>query len=105
MMGVTLAALTGLLLLSGTTWAADKVTLTGQVTVTEDDDFNVTDVTLKGTDGKTYSVTLDEKGKKLGIEMDGAKVQVVGTVAEKGGKMWLTVMSYKEIIENDGDFE
>ncbi len=75
-----------------------KVTLVGEVSVTRDDDDNITEATL--TVGETdYNITLDAKGKKLAAEMDGKKVEVTGTVTEKDDEKWLTVESYKEVVE------
>ena len=80
------------------TAAPEKVTLTGEVNVTRDDDDNIVAATL--TVGETdYKITLDEKGKKLAGEMDGKKVEVTGTVTEKDDEKCLTVESYKEVPE------
>ena len=82
--------------------AADKLTtLTGTVSVSEDDDWNITAVKIT-VDAKTvYQVVLDEKGKKLGNEMDGTKAEVTGVVTLKDGVKWIAVKTYKEIEEVD----
>ena len=76
------------------------VTVTGVVNITEDDDGNVTSVTLRAGDG-VYSIVLDEKGMKLGVEMSGEKVEVTGTLSVQGGKKTLKVKSFKAVVEDE----
>jgi len=76
------------------------VTVKGMVNVTEDDDGNITGVLLKG-DFEAYTIVLDEKGLRLGGEMDGEQVEVTGVIAEQGGKKFLTVKSFKAVVEEE----
>jgi hypothetical protein len=80
--------------------AEGQVTVVGTVSITEDDDWNITAVKLTEEGGTVYNITLDAKGKALGTEMDGNKVSVTGTLAEKDGAKWLTVTSYKAVDED-----
>jgi len=81
--------------------AAEKlVTVVGTVSITEDDDWNITAVKLTEEGGTVYNITLDAKGKKLGNDMDKNKASVTGTLAEKDGAKWLTVTSYKAVDED-----
>ena len=81
--------------------AAEKpVTKVGIVSITEDDDWNITAVRLTEEGGTVYNITVDAKGKALGTDMDGNKVSVMGTLAEKDGAKWLTVTSYKAVEED-----
>jgi len=73
-----------------------KGLIAGTVSATEDDDGNITAVTLTTGDGAVYRVALDAKGSKLGEEMDGQKVEVRGTVTEKGSERWLTVAAFEK---------
>jgi len=77
-----------------------RVTVTGTVSVAEDEDENITAVSIAAGD-TTYSVTLDAVGKKLGGEMSGKKVEATGTVIEKDGTKWLTVQTYKEVKQEE----
>ena len=79
--------------------SADPVKLTGTVSITEDDDWNITAVKLTADDGTVYQIVLDENGKKLGNEDNGLKVQPTGTVAVKDDVRWLTVSDFKELTE------
>ncbi len=80
----------------------EDVTLTGVISVVTDDDDNVTAVKLTvGTEKEkmvVYNITLDAKGKELGA-MDEVKVEVVGVPSEKDGAKWITVKSFKKIVE------
>ena len=98
---------TGILCLiaTGALGVDEKVTVVGKVTVTEDDDWNITAVKITTEDAKVYNVTLDAKGRALGGDMNGAKVQATGTLAEKNGQKWLTVLEYKEIEEEKREIE
>ena len=78
----------------------EKVTVTGTVRVVEDDDGDITAVSIAA-GNTTYSVTLDEVGKKLGGEMAGKKVEATGTATEKDDTKWLTVQTYKELKEEE----
>ncbi len=77
---------------------------TGEVHVTKDDAGKVTAITFLVSDMETeteYMVTLDDEGMKL-ADHDNDLITVSGTVKEKMGKKWLTVI---EIEENDGSEE
>jgi hypothetical protein len=78
---------------------AKKVTLTGVVSVSRDDDEKVTSISLFV--GETqYSVTLDKKGLEL-ADLDGKKVEATGTLVEKDKVKTLTVQTFKEIEEEE----
>ena len=79
--------------------AADPVKLVGTVSITEDEDWNITAVTLTTPDNTAYKVVLDENGKKLGSEAEGDKVELTATVADKDGLKWITVSDFKVIPE------
>jgi hypothetical protein len=97
--GVALA--TGLFVGAQASLAAGKpITVTGTVTITEDDDWNITAVMLTEDSGAIYHITMDAKGKALGSDMDGNKVSVTGMLAEKDGAKWLTVANYKAVEED-----
>ena len=75
--------------------AAEKVTVTGTVAVSKDDAGAVTAVKVTSGD-VTYSVTLDENGKKL-ADLAGKKVEVTGTVEVKDEVKWITVENSKAV--------
>jgi hypothetical protein len=75
---------------------ADVVKLQGVVSVSRDANDVITSVQLTAGDVK-YEVVLDAKGKELGEQMDGEKVEAEGTVAEKDGQKMLTVSAFKRI--------
>ena len=51
-------------------------------------------------DGEMFNIVLDENGKKLGIEMDGKWVEVIGEVYDRDGEKWMEVKSYKKHEKN-----
>jgi hypothetical protein len=75
---------------------AEAVKLTGTISVTKDDDGKVTGAKLTVGEDAVYNVTMDEVGKKV-AEMDGAKVEVTGTVAAKEEAKWVTVKTVKKV--------
>jgi hypothetical protein len=77
----------------------DAVKVTGTISVSEDDDGNVTGVKLTVDEDTVYNIVLNEAGKKLAADMDGEKVEIVGSVAEKHEAKWITVKSFKKIEE------
>ena len=82
--------------LCGLGTAADAAKLVGTVSVSTDDDDNITVVRL--TVGETvYNVTLDANGKKLGAEMANKKVEVMAIAREQDDEKWITVQTFKEI--------
>ena len=50
--------------------------------------------------GVVFNIFLDETGNKLGVEMDGEWVEVIGDVYDQGGVMWIEVKGYKKYKEN-----
>ncbi len=80
---------------------AEKQTVTGTVSVVQDDDGKPTDVKLKSNEGNTYAIKLDENGKKIGKEMNGKKIQAIGNVTDEDGKKVMVVESYKETEGGD----
>lgn len=75
---------------------ADVVKLQGVVSVSRDANDVITSVQLTAED-VNYEVVLDAKGKELGEQMDGEKVEVEGTVSEQDGKKMLTVTAFTRI--------
>ena len=79
-------------------------TLIGTVSVSDDDDGNITAVKL--TVGETaYNVTLDANGRKLGAEMAGKKAEVTAIVREQDDEKWLVVKSFKEVKKEEAPEE
>jgi hypothetical protein len=78
---------------------AKKVTLTGVVSVSRDDDEKVTSISLFVGEVE-YRVTLDKKGLEL-ADLDGKKVEATGTLVEKDKVKTLTVLTFKEIEEEE----
>ena len=76
--------------------AEGKVTVTGTVAATQDDDGNVTGVTITTDGDETYNVTLDAQGKAL-AKLDGKKVEATGAVKERDDEKWLTVAKFAEV--------
>ncbi|HUT23468.1 MAG TPA: hypothetical protein VM492_03905 [Sumerlaeia bacterium] len=97
---VTLMALCLVMALAGIVVAqveapkAKTETHTGTVEVKKDAEGNVTEVSLKVSDTKTYGITLDAKGKEMATLSD-KKVEVKGTVKNST----ITVESYKEVVK------
>ena len=50
--------------------------------------------------GVVFNIFLDETGNKLGVEMDGEWVEVIGDVYDQGGVMSIEVKGYKKYKEN-----
>jgi len=94
---VALVAMLSLLFVfSGVAIAADAVKVTGTVSVTKDDDGNITAVKI--TAGETaIKVALDENGKKLGAALAGKKAEVTGTYEGEGDAKVLKVEAFKEV--------
>ena len=82
----------------------EQQTLIGTVSVSTDDDGNITAVKL--TVGETvYNVTLNATGRKLGADMEGKKVEVTAIVREQEDEKWLLVKSFKEVKEEEAPEE
>jgi hypothetical protein len=98
--GIAFLAMLITALLASTCFAAEgeTVKLQGVVNVTRDANDVITAVQLAA-DAGTYNVELDEKGKELGENMEGEKVEVEGLVSEKDGQKWLTVSMFSTIEE------
>lgn len=77
---------------------AEKVTVVGTVSVTEDGDWNITSAKVTTKAGVVYHITLDVNGKALANKMEMEEVEVTGTVREKNETKWLTVISYKKVV-------
>jgi hypothetical protein len=75
----------------------EKVTVTGTVAVSKDDDGNITAVSVKKEDTVT-KIVLDENGKKL-AKLAGKKAEVKGTWAGEGDAKMLKVESFKAVEE------
>ena len=53
-------------------------------------------ISTKG--GNVYFVTLDSKGKELGLKMGGKMVEASGILTVKNKEKWLTVQKYTERV-------
>ena len=101
-LGLALVTMCGLMvaLMVGTALAEEQAKVVGTVSVTTDDDDNITAVRL--TAGNiVYNITLDGNGRRLGEQMESKKVEVTGTLREQDDAKWLTVTSFKEIKEEE----
>jgi hypothetical protein len=100
--GIVLLAMLTTAILASTCFAAEgeTVKLQGVVSVTKDANDVITAVQLV-TDAGTYSVELDAKGKELGENTEGEKVEVEGMVSQKDDQKWLKVTAFKEIEEEE----
>jgi len=99
-----LACLTGLLCVVGASTGAtlaETVTLTGKLTIAEDDDWNIVAVKLTLNNGAVYNVVLNETGLELGDKIARKTVEVTGAASEKDGEKWLTVLTYKEVKKQE----
>ena len=79
-----------------------EATVKGTVVAKYDDGLNVVGVTLKEDGGKVYNVTLDAKGKAMGEQMDGEKVEAKGKISKQGEAQWITVSGY-QAVKKDAD--
>jgi len=78
LIGLSLLA-AAVLILTTDLRAEEKVTLKGSVSVTENDDWEVTGVFLTVTEGKAagkYTVALDAKGRELGRKAAGRPAKI-----------------------------
>jgi hypothetical protein len=99
--GIVLLAMLTTAILASTCFAAEgeTVKLQGVVSVTRDANDVITAVQLAA-DAGAYNVELDAKGKELGENMEGEKVEVEGVVSEKDGQKWLQVLTF-EVVEEE----
>ena len=89
---------------AGLAFAGDAVKVTGTISVSEDEDGNVTGVQLSVDEDTVYNVEMNAIGKKLAADMNGEKVEIAGTVAEKDDAKWITAKSFKKIEEAVEEF-
>src|SRR6267143_930282 len=75
---------------------ADEKTVNGMLSVSKNDDGKITAVAVRTEDGKKYSISLDDNGKKLAADLAGKKVTVTGDVKEKDDVLWITVSEFKK---------
>lgn len=68
----------------------------GVVDVKKSDAGEVQSVAVVTTDGVRYSVTMDDKGRKLAADLQDKKVHVSGDVKEVDEKKEITLSSFKE---------
>ena len=82
--------------------AGERTIVNGVVSTTKNSSGNIIAVKLNLVieGGEIFNIALNETGKKLGIEMDGKWVEVIGEVYDRGGDMWIEVRSYKRFVEN-----
>jgi hypothetical protein len=77
-------------------------TVTGTVSVTRDDEDNVTAVKLTVDENTAYDVHLCKNGKKLADDADGKKVDVTGLIKTSGTRRVRRGQRFKVVDENDG---
>jgi hypothetical protein len=99
-MGIVFLAMLTTALLASSCFAAEgeTVKLQGLVSVLRDANDVITSVQLV-TGEDTYNVELDAKGKELGENMEGEKVEVEGIVSKKDDQKWLKVLTFKAVEE------
>jgi len=69
----------------------------GIVTVTKDNDGNITEVKVTTHRELIYKVVLDDKGIELGKTMADKRARIEGTMEKKGEVIWLTVKSFSDL--------
>ena len=79
--------------------AGERIIVDGKISTIKDNIGNITMLNLLTDGGEVFNITLNENGKKLGKEMDGKMVEVIGEVYDRGGDMWMEVRSYKKFEE------
>lgn len=82
--------------------AGERTIVDGIVNTSKDASGGIVAVTLNLVveGGEVFNIVLDDIGKKLGIEMNGEWVEVIGEVYDRGGDRWMEVKSYKKYEEN-----
>lgn len=76
-------------------FAVDK-DIDGVVDVKKTDAGDLQSIAIVTTDGVRYSVTMDDKGKKLATDLQDKKVHVSGDVKEVDEKKEITISSFSE---------
>jgi len=81
--------------------AGERVIVNGIVKTTKDSNGNLLTVKLdlKAAGEEVFTIVLDESGKRLGKEMEGKWVEVIGEVSIANDKKCLKVKSYKKFEE------
>lgn|GEM_PF-4799422 len=81
--------------------AGERVLINGVVSTIKDSSGAITAVTLNlKVEGEgIFNIILDEQGKKLGAEMEGKWVEVIGEIFMRGTEKWLEVKSYSKVEE------
>ncbi len=69
----------------------------GIVTVTKDNDGNVTEIKVVSHKELIYKVVLNEKGLELGKTMADKRARIEGTIEKKGDVQWLTVKTFSDL--------
>ena len=77
------------------------VTITGVVYVSYDDDGKVATVAVTDDAQTVYNITVDEKARKMAVEMDGLRATITGKSTSKGGNTWVTLKTYKAAKEEE----
>jgi hypothetical protein len=78
--------------------AGEGIIVTGVVETSMLDDGDITSVIIDSRldNGEIYDVVLNAVGKKLGQEMNGNWVEVIGSVRKEGGKNWVEVKKFEK---------
>jgi hypothetical protein len=78
--------------------AGEGIIVTGVVETTKLDNGDITSVIIDSRleNGEVYEVVLNAVGKKLGQEMNGNLVEVIGSVRNEDGKNWVEVKKFEK---------
>ena len=78
--------------------AGEGIIVTGVIETSILDDVDITSVIIDSRldNGEIYDVVLNAVGKKLGQEMNGNWVEVIGSVLKEGGKNWVEVKKFEK---------
>ena len=78
--------------------AGEGIIVTGVVETTKLDNDQITSVIIDSRleQDEIYHVVLNAVGKKLGQEMNGNWVEVIGSVRNQDGKNWLEVKKFEK---------
>lgn len=93
------------ILCSNISFAEEKeVVLVGKVDVKYDDDMEkVLNIEFKS-NGQTYYIKLDDKGKQIASDHDWENLEITGKLNEEDGKKTITVSKFK-VVEEEKDKE